>query len=285
MHYTPCPANHLRYLWRWINHYIIAEVHKVPGSWSNTLHFIAVCRALMLWLIAEWKWLERRKGLRLSNAVNTPDRWSNVCSKSQIVSAKLKRRNRHEEEEKKFICSEDHPHSNWQACKYAVGWVAWSFRRLAMLYTSKQPVLLSQEGPAIQNWTDLSQTKELFIQSICVIVSLLQNSVLKTFPPFIHGSLLAVAVLRVAPFLKTFCSQVKASNPCFGMRIFATISANQPQLGRTVTELSVFSAPIARVLFTEGFSFMEKSRRDWFRLMWLEACTMQRLRAQVNRKH
>lgn len=46
----------------------------------------------MLWLIAEWKWLERRKGLRLSNAVNTPGRWSNVCSKSQIVSAKLKRK-------------------------------------------------------------------------------------------------------------------------------------------------------------------------------------------------
>lgn len=106
-HYIPRPANHLRYLWRWINHYIIVKVHKVPGSWSNTLHFIAVCRALMLWLIAEWKWLERRKGLRLSNWVNTPCRWSNVCSKSQIVSAKLKRKNRWEKKERKFICSED----------------------------------------------------------------------------------------------------------------------------------------------------------------------------------
>lgn len=95
-------ANHLRYLWRWINHYIIVEVHEVPGSWSNTLHFIAVYRALMLWLIAEWKWLERRKGLRLSNVVNTPDRWSNVCSKSQIVSAKLKRKNRQKKEKKKI---------------------------------------------------------------------------------------------------------------------------------------------------------------------------------------
>lgn len=114
---------------------------------------------------------------------------------------------------KKFICSEDHPHSNWQACKYAVGWVAWSFRRLAMLYTSKQPILLSQEGLAIQNWTDLSQTKELFIQSICVIVSLLQNSVLKTFFPFIHGSLLAEAVLRVAPFWRHFAHKSKHQIP------------------------------------------------------------------------
>lgn len=81
------------------------------------LHFIAAYRALMLWLIAEWKWLERRKGLRLSNAVNTPGRWSNVCSKSQIVSAKLKGE---KQANVKFIRSEDHPHSNWQACKYVV---------------------------------------------------------------------------------------------------------------------------------------------------------------------
>lgn len=48
----------------------------------------------------------------MSNAVNTPGRWSNVCSKSQIVSAKLKRKNRPKKKgkkKKKFICSEDHP--------------------------------------------------------------------------------------------------------------------------------------------------------------------------------
>lgn len=43
--------------------------------------------------------VERKKGLRLSNAVNTAGRWSNVCSKSQIVSAKLKG----EEEERKKL--------------------------------------------------------------------------------------------------------------------------------------------------------------------------------------
>lgn len=46
---------------------------------------------------------ERKKGLRLSNAVNTAGRRSNVCSKSQIVSAKLKEEEeegRREEEEK-----------------------------------------------------------------------------------------------------------------------------------------------------------------------------------------
>lgn len=40
------------------------------------------------------------------------------------------------------------------------------------------------------------------------------------------------------------------------------ISAHQAQLSRTAIGLSVFNAPIAQVLFTEGFSFMEKSRRD-----------------------
>lgn len=65
--------------------------------------------------------VERKKGLGLSNAVNTAGRRSNVCSKSQIVSAKLKEEEggregegevNEEGGEKKFIYSEDHLHSN-----------------------------------------------------------------------------------------------------------------------------------------------------------------------------
>lgn len=40
------------------------------------------------------------------------------------------------------------------------------------------------------------------------------------------------------------------------------ISTHQPKLSGAAIGLSVFDAPVARVLFTEGISFMEKSRRD-----------------------
>lgn len=95
-----CPAKHLRYLWRWINHYIIAKVHKVPGSWSNTASALHSGLQGIDALIDRRMEVERKKGLRLSNAVNTAGRWSNVCSKSQIVSAKLKEEEEEEERKK-----------------------------------------------------------------------------------------------------------------------------------------------------------------------------------------
>lgn len=93
--YIP-PANHLRYLWRWINHYIIVKVHKVPGSWSNTaptLHSSLRGHWCSDWSLNRSDW-EKEKDYACQTQSIRRAGWSNVCSKSQIVSARLKRKNR-----------------------------------------------------------------------------------------------------------------------------------------------------------------------------------------------
>lgn len=130
------------------------------------------------------------------------------------------------------------------------------------------------------------KNKLLHTQSMCIIVSLLQDCDFKLLffliilglKPQVQCVSLDNTGIKCCPIWRNYTHKSKHQIPALAWGYWnqvTMISAHQPKLSRAAFELSVFNAPIALVLFTEGSSFMEKSRRDWFRLMWLQASTKQ----------
>lgn len=193
----------------------------------------------------------------MSNAVNTPDQWSNVCSKSQIVSAKLKRKNRKKKEEKKnHLLGRPYPVklTGLQICSGMSSLKLWEISNALYIKTTL-PIISS--GTCLPKLNRLKlRPKNIVLHTTDILYYFTAGRLFsKTFfSCFSLGS----AGIRCFSIKTSYAETSKHQIPAFAGGLWkqvTRISANELELCTTVTELSVFNS--LSVIY-RGFFFYGK---------------------------